>query len=103
MNRDIKKYLIQYRNIETIALKILDTQENKDNDYTKWISENGLTYNDVDTIRFVLDNHFKYLNYEFNNHIWDHNGKQISLFSNAEYNKDKTIHNLVWYGDKLIY
>ena len=103
MNRDIMKYLIQYRNIETIALKILDTQENQINDYTKWILENGLIYEDVDTIRFVLDNHFKYLNYEFNNHIWDHNGKQISLFSNAEYNKDKTIHNLVWYGDKLIY
>ena len=91
------------RNIETITLKILDTQENKDNDYTKWISENGLTYEDVDTTRFILDTNFDYLGYEFNNHIWDHNGKQISLFSNAEYNKDKTIHNLVWYGDKLIY
>jgi len=103
MNRDIMKYLIQYRNIETIALKILDTQENQINDYTKWILENGLIYEDVDTIRFVLDTSFDYLGYEFNNHIWDHNGKQISLFNNANYNKDKTIHNLVWYGDKLIY
>ena len=103
INRDIKKYLIQYRNIETIALKILDTQETQDDKYTKWISENGLTYNDVDTTRFVLDTSFDYLGYEFNNHIWDHNGKQISLFNNANYNKDKTIHNLVWYGDKLIY
>jgi len=103
INRDIKKYLIQYRNIETIALKILDTQETQDDKYTKWISENGLTYNDVDTTRFVLDTSFDYLGYEFNNHIWNHNGKQISMFSNKNYNKDKTIHNLVWYGDKLIY
>jgi len=103
MNRDIKKYLIQYRNIETIALKILYTQENQDNDYTKWILENGLTYEDVDTTRFVLDTSFDYLGYEFNNHIWTHNGKQISMFSNKNYNKDKTIHNLVWYEDKLIY
>jgi len=103
MNRDIKKYLIQYRNIETIALKILDTQENQDIDYTKWISENGLTYEDVDMIRFVLDTSFDYLGYEFNNHIWKHKNKQLSMFSNKDYNKDKTIHNLVWYGDKLIY
>ena len=103
INRDIKKYLIQYRNIETIALKILDTQENKDNECTEWVSENGLTYNDVDTIRFIMDNNFYYLGYEFNNHIWTHNRKQISMFSNADYNKDKTIHNSVWYGDKLIY
>jgi len=103
MNHDIKKYLIQYRNIETIALKILDTQENQNNEYTKWISENGLNYNDVDTTRFVLDTSFDYIGYEFNNHIWNHNEKQISLFSNKDYNKDKTIHNLVWYGDKLIY
>ena len=103
INRDIKKYLIQYRNIETIALKILDTQETQDDKYTKWISENGLTYNDVDTTRFVLDTSFDYLGYEFNNHIWNHNGKQISMFSNKNYNKDKTIHNLVWYGDKLIF
>ena len=103
INHDIKKYLIQYRNIETIALKILDTQENQDNDYTKWILANGETYDDVDTIRFIMNNHFDYLGYEFNNHIWDHNGKQISMFSNKNYNKDKTIYNLVWYGDKLIY
>ena len=103
INRDIKKYLIQYRNIETIALKILDNQLNQNNDYTKWIAENGLTYNDIDAIKFILDTSFDYLGYEFNNHIWNYNGKQISMFSNAEYNKDKTIYNLVWYGGKLIY
>jgi len=103
IDHDIKKYLIKYANIETIALKILDTQENQESDYAKWISENGLNYEDIDMIRFVLDTSFDYLGYEFNNHIWKHENKLISMFSNKNYNKDKTIYNLVWYGNKLIY
>ena len=100
---DILEYLNKYKNIETVALKILDSQENHEDEYTKWILANGETYTNIDIIEFIMNNHFKYLGYKFNNHIWDHNGKQISMFSNKNYNKDKTIHNLVWYGNKIIY
>lgn len=100
---DIKNYFKRYKNINVLALKILDTQPTHENKQTEWIKANGVSYNDLDYLKTLLDKNFSYIGYEFNNNIWSYEGNIISLFSNSSYYKDKTPHNLVWYGNKLVY
>jgi len=100
---DIKSYFNKYKNIDIMALKILDTQPKYKNKQNNWIELNGISYNELDYLKSILDKNFSYIGYEFNNNIWSYEGNIISLFSNSNYNTDKTPHNLVWYGNKLIY
>ncbi|MNJ90341.1 hypothetical protein D3C87_79360 [compost metagenome] len=93
---DIVNYF-EFQNIKNIALKILDKNEETKQD--KWITQNAIDYDQVDSIIDLLNKNFKYIGFEFQNHMWEYKGKKISLYNNNNYNEDKTQENFMWYGD----
>jgi organic radical activating enzyme len=99
---DISEYAT-YPNISQIAIKFLDKSlDEMATKQDKWINEHGVDYTKAQEIIELLSKHFTYKGHEFQNHMWEVNGKIISMYVNDQYNTDKTDENFMWYGDQQL-
>jgi organic radical activating enzyme len=111
---DVRMYLSEYPNMQSLNLKILNPNTKVDNKVdgldslprgTRWILENGMTKDDADEVVAIMDAAFERIHthddwtdrYEWD--AGDGTGRKITLYARrVKYGK----HNVVYYGGETI-
>jgi len=100
---EIKTFNSKYKNIETIAIKLLNINTKTgliDNKYSKWIVDNAIPKDKRNEIKEILDNNFEYKEGKFDTYSWILDENHELYFS---YKKEKYgLYDLVYYGNKFI-
>ena len=102
---EIKEYINKYPNIETVSLKTLNLNTRNDeinNPYSKWITENALTKKDTDKIVEFMTNNTKFIVSDekfFDRFEWIYEGGPITFYAKK---LDYGFSNIVYYGGELV-
>ena len=102
---EIKQYIKEYPNIETISLKTLNLNTRNDeinNPYSKWIIDNALTKKDTNKIIDFMSNNTKFVVSDekfFDRFEWVYEGVPITFYAKK---LDYGFSNIVYYGGELV-